>query len=119
MRNFRKMFGFMLAVLLLSGFQPLSAFAEEFGGNPGTKLTRGIVNTTTGWLEVPAQMAEQKQEDSTQVWWFFHGLLRGGAMALGRTIYGLWDIVTFPIAPYNAPVMDPDTLIEPKQKPRE
>ncbi|MDO8729927.1 MAG: exosortase system-associated protein, TIGR04073 family [Candidatus Omnitrophota bacterium] len=105
------------ALLAISLARP--AFAEDFGGNPGTKLTRGIVNLTTGWLEIPAQMAEQKETDPTHVMWFFHGLLQGMTVGGSRTLYGLWDIVTFPVAPYNAPFMEPDTLINPKAKPRE
>ncbi|GEM_PF-1227259 len=120
MRNFRRVTCFALAVLFLSGLRPPAALAlEDPGGNPGTKITRGIVNVATGWLEVPAQMAEQKKTDTTQVWWFFHGLLRGGTLALARTCYGVWDIVTFPVAPYNAPLMEPDVLIKPKDKPRD
>lgn len=110
-------------MVLASAFLAVSlatpVFAEEFGGNPATKLTRGVINLTTGWLEIPARMAEQKETDSTQVWWFFHGLFRGITVGATRTIYGLWETVTFPIAPYNAPFMEPDTLIKPKQKPRD
>ena len=119
MRNFKKILGFTLAILLLSGSRPPSLFAEEFGGNPGTKLTRGLINTTTGWLEIPAQMAEQKKTDTTQVMWFFHGLLRGMTVGVARTAYGLWEMITFPVAPYNDPYMQPDTLIDPKAKHRE
>lgn len=117
MQNFRGETCFALMALFVSGLLPAASFAEESGGNPGTKLTRGFVNTTTGWLEIPAQMAEQKKRDSTQVWWFFHGLLQGMTGGGARILYGLWDVVTFPIAPYNAPIMDPDTLIKPKTKP--
>lgn len=81
--------------------------AASAAGNPGVKAARGIVNLSTGWLEIPAQMAERKG--------FFHGV----TMATTRTLYGLWDMLTFPAAPYDSPVMDPDTLIYPKNEPRD
>lgn len=84
--------------------------------NPATKLTRGVVNITTGWLEIPRQMVERK-DDGTVVWYMVHGFLYGTRMGITRTLHGLFDIVTFPIAPYDAPLMEPDTLIAPKYGP--
>lgn len=102
--------GFLTLALILS------AAAPAFAVNPATKLTRGIVNTSTGWLEVPNQMAQRKG-DGTVVMWTVHGLIHGLAIGLARTCYGLYDIVTFPVGPYDAPLMDPDTLIAPKHGP--
>lgn len=113
-KNFRVT---VLASAFLASSLILPAFAEDFGGNPGVKLTRGIVNTATGWLEIPAQMSEQKKRDPALAGWFFRGLLQGMTVGAARTLYGLWEVVTFPVAPYNAPLMEPDTLIEPKIKP--
>ena len=84
--------------------------------SPATKLTRGLVNTTTGWLEIPSQMAARK-EDGTVVLWMVHGFIYGTIMGFTRTLYGLYDIVTFPIGPYDTPRMEPDTLIAPKHGP--
>lgn len=84
--------------------------------NPVTKLTRGAINATTGWLEIPNQMAERK-EDGTAVMWVVHGFVYGTIMGFTRTLYGLYDVVTFPVGPYDAPLMEPDTLIAPKHGP--
>ena len=120
MRNSRRVIGSTLAALLLSGLLlPAAAFASGEGGNPGVKLARGITNLATGWMEIPVQMAEQKKTDTTAVLWAVHGFIRGLGIGGARTLYGVWDIVTFPLAPYDAPVMDPDTLIKPKAKPRQ
>lgn len=120
MRKFRQVICFALAAVLLTGFQSLAAPPDGGGesGNPGVKLARGVTNLATGWLEIPVQMAEQKKTDPTAVLWVIHGFLRGLAEGASRTLYGAWDIATFPVAPYDAPVMDPDTLIKPKTKPR-
>ena len=103
-----------LAIFLLASAFPAAALA---GGNPGVKLTRGLLNIGTGWLEIPAQMAEQEETDNSAGGWVFHGFLKGVAMGLARTLYGVWDILSFPVAPYDAPIMDPDTLIRPKHAP--
>ena len=100
--------------MFFCGLLPAAAFAEGNGGNPAAKLTRGLVNIGTGFLEIPAQMAEQKKTDDTAFLWMVHGFFRGVMMGTARTLYGAWDILTFPVAPYNAPIMEPDTLIQPK-----
>ena len=88
------------------------AYAE---GNPLTKLTRGLVNATTGWLEVPLQLARHQpnQEVASPIYGFLEGLRQAGA----RTLYGLWDIASFPAPPYDSPAPEPETLITPKSGP--
>ena len=93
------------------GLMPAPALAV----NPATKLVRGVVNTSTGWLEIPSQMAE-RQDDGTVMMWAVHGFVYGTIMGLTRTLYGLYDVITFPVGPYDAPLMDPDTLIAPKHE---
>lgn len=100
---------FVVAAIALGVSFPGTAHAV----NPATKLIRGVVNTGTGWLEIPNQMAARK-EDGTVVLWTVHGFIYGTLMSLTRTLYGLYDVVTFPIPPYDAPRMEPDTLIVPK-----
>lgn len=97
------------AVVLLAAH---STPAQADGKTPIHKLTRGGVNLATGWLEVPNQMIERRQERSPL--WFLHGTLFGLGMTAMRTLYGMYDIVTFPFPPYDQPVMDPDTLIQPR-----
>lgn len=102
----------LLTILLLSAFAPC-AYAE---GGPFTKLARGFVNATTGWLEVPFQFARHapdKEVAFSPIYGFFEGLRQAGA----RTLYGLWDIASFPAPPYDSPTPEPETLITPKSGP--
>jgi len=114
MRNSRRTIGVLLAAVLFCGLQPADALA---GGNPGVKLTRGLLNIGTGWLEIPAQMEEQKKMDNSTGDWVIRGFFKGVGMGLARTLYGVWDVLSCPVAPYDAPIMDPDTLIRPKHSP--
>ncbi len=114
MKPSRRIACLALSALVLSALPPAAAFAGGDGGNPAVKLTRGIVNLASGWLEVPNQVAERKNLDSSTHWWITHGLVRGFMLATARTLYGVYDILTFPVAPYDAPLMAPDTLIAPK-----
>ena len=41
----------------------------------------------------------------------FEGIQQAGR----RTLYGAWDIATFPFPPYSSPTPEPTTLIAPKQ----
>ena len=95
----------LLAGLLVS----LASSSALAGGNAGVKLTRGLVNITTGWLEIPHRISERKAEKAS--WWPVHGTIYGLMMATTRTLYGAWDLITFPFPPYDGPVMEPDTLI--------
>jgi putative exosortase-associated protein (TIGR04073 family) len=101
----------VLAAALALAFPPAAHAA-----NPATKLTRGIVNLTTGWLEIPNQMA-QREDDGTTMMWTVHGFLNGLSTGVARTFYGAYDILTFPFPSYDAPMMDPDTIIAPKPSP--
>lgn len=86
------------------------ACAEE--ANAWTKLQRGAVNTTTGWLELAVQPVEGARSDSPfmgVVTGFGEGILLG----LQRTGLGLADSLSFPIGPYDRPAMEPETLFGP------
>lgn len=102
----------LTALLALALVFPRPAHAV----GPANKLVRGVVNLSTGWLEIPHQMAERK-EDGTVVLWAVHGFIYGTIMGFTRTLYGLVDTLTFPIPPYDSPLMEPDTLIAPKHGP--
>lgn len=75
----------------------------------GDKLGRGAANILTGWVELPYQVITQASDDPYRgvTYGFIDGLSRGAQ----RTLYGAWDFVTFPIPPYDKPVMDPETLL--------
>lgn len=103
-----------MLVVILTGVVALAsagiASAEE--ATAWSKLQRGAVNTTTGWLELAVQPVQGAQSDSPfmgVVTGFGEGILLG----LQRTGLGLADSLSFPIGPYDRPAMEPETLFGP------
>ncbi len=83
-------------------FSVLPSFAMEqhYFAASGEKAARGIINTLTGWLEVPAQAAKGyrngfPQEGKNKAAGGILGLLRGIVHAAGRTTSGVLQLVTF------------------------
>ena len=97
----------VLAIALITSFTTL-AHAQ----NPPVKLGRGIINTLTGFLELPLKVITISKKDGYPT-----GLTLGVAKGIGwgvyRTLVGVYEIVTFPIpAPAGyEPITDPDTLL--------
>ena len=98
-------------VFLVIVFQPLGlARAEEMRvGGAATKAGRGVVNTVTGWVEIPKRIYETSQEQGAATGWTW-GLLRGIGRGFIRTAAGLYEVFTFPFpAPPNyASVIQPE-----------
>ena len=96
----RKSVAFGLAAALLVGISG-PVFAEEgeqreTGKLIAEKLGRGIINTATGWVEIPKQIVQQKQE--TNGWdAATKGFAKGLVHAFARTAVGAYEIITFPI----------------------
>ncbi len=100
--------GFTLATLI--AFVALNLLAAEaFAEDASKKFQRGALNTTTGWTELPLQMASQSSSEN-----LYHGLTYGfvDGLTLGtkRTLYGAWDWLTFGLPPYDKPKMSPETV---------
>ncbi len=68
-------------VIVAATAAALPSFAED---NPATKLGRGLVNATTGWLEVPKQTAIGTQDAGFPG--LIGGLFQGVAMGVARTV---------------------------------
>lgn len=73
------------------------------------KLTRGLINTVTGWVEIPKRVAETSQADGAFAG-FTWGMLRGIGYGFVRTAAGLYELVTFPFPapPGFEPVIQPE-----------
>ena len=97
------------AILALTLFSPAPASAATIG----TKLGRGLANTLTGWVEIPAHIGAAKRDD-TAVLRFVTGTFEGIEKGLTRTLLGIWDLISFPVPPYDRPVLDPEILISKK-----
>ena len=82
------------AAVLLSVGRPALAIPET-GQLMARKLWRGTINTFTGWVEVPIQMAEHDKGNGWKG--TLTGLGRGFLFAVGRTTTGIYEMVTFPI----------------------
>jgi putative exosortase-associated protein (TIGR04073 family) len=97
----------VLAIALITSFTTL-AHAQ----NPPVKLGRGIINTLTGFLELPLKVITISKKEGYPVG-LTVGVAKGIGWGLYRTVVGLYEIVTFPIpAPAGyEPITDPDTLL--------
>ena len=90
----------------------------SYADNFFDKLLRGIINTATGWVEIPKQVIKTSQEES-----FFKGLTVGLAKGIGRgvtrTAVGLCETTTF-IAPFPKegykPIMTPESVFQKEEK---
>jgi putative exosortase-associated protein (TIGR04073 family) len=60
-----------------------------------SKLTRGLVNLLTGWVEIPKRAHETTQASGPGAG-FTYGLLRGLGHAFVRTAGGAYEAATFP-----------------------
>ena len=101
----------VMAMVFLAATPP--ARAEQDTGRLATsKLFRGIVNLTTGWLEIPKQTVNTSQDKGLGqgLTW---GFAKGIGWAVGRTLAGAYEIVTFPFPiPENyQPVMQPEYVL--------
>jgi len=94
--------GVGLAILVWSLFTA-TADAED----ASQKFARGAINTSTGWVDLPKEMANQVPEDPYRG--LTYGFVDGISHGLQRTLYGAWDVATFAIPPYNRPKMEPET----------
>ena len=107
----RRILGIALCLALLP-YAGTNAFAADPDHATAlNKLSRGALNTALGWMEVPYRITERDRSDQP-VYSFVHGFLYGIGMATVRTLYGLWDLVTFPLPPYDGPTLDPETLTQ-------
>lgn len=79
------------------------------GGKSFTKLTRGAINTFTGWVEIPKRI-QQTSQISGALAGFSWGLIRGLGYGFVRTAAGLYEAFTFPFPapPGYEPVIQPE-----------
>ena len=76
------------------------------------KLSRGVVNVFTGWIEIPKKIAEA-WEDQDPFTGFVVGGVRGFGWAWVRTSAGLYDVVTFAFPYPNdyEPMLKPEFVL--------
>ena len=90
----RRMAGGIIAAVVLTLITVPQARAMD--DNPSRKLTRGVTNIFTGWLEVPFQIT-QTTENEGSISGSTIGLVKGILSGIGRTGVGVLETVTFPL----------------------
>lgn len=106
----------VIALLLGLAFSVIAAPAAFADDNTGGlilhKFFRGIVNAATGWMELFKQPTLETQEKGpkTGLTW---GIVKGIGYAVGRSVVGAYEIVTFPlpIPEGYRPIMDPEFVL--------
>jgi len=87
-----------LAVTLIPAAH--AANTEEFVGGMGKRFIRGVVNTLTGWVEIPVQIAKGYNtgyggDPAKKSIGAIAGIFNGTWQALGRTFSGFRDMAGF------------------------
>jgi len=97
---------YTIIILCVIFLAPTLAGAEEFSANESvfdgmkSKLGRGLVNTFTGWLEFPYQIAKGFRngfmgKEDNKLFGVALGGIKGLAYGVGRTASGLSDTLFF------------------------
>ena len=100
-----------LLILALGLVLAISFTSMAYAQNPIEKLTRGAINTVTGWIEIPQNIYEASIEDN-----ILNGITLGAAKGIGmaiiRTSAGLYDVTTFPfdIPEGYVPILEPEFI---------
>jgi len=77
------------------------------GESPCAKLSRGVTNSLTGWMEIPKHVFVGSFNNNVQpLDGFFVGLFRGTGRAIERTGIGLYETATF-FMPGCGPLLNP------------
>ena len=85
------------------------ANAEHYATQVGEKLGNGVANVVTGFVEIPKTMIVTSRKDGI-AYGMTNGFFVGIVHAVGRTLSGVLDIVTFIIP--TTPVVSPDYIWE-------
>lgn len=90
-----------------TSFRTVDVGKIDYDDSPINKLGRGMINTATCWAEIPAQAIRVSQEKDPLIG-FTLGAAEGVVTALARGATGIFEAVTFPVASYDEPVLEPE-----------
>ncbi|TFH11958.1 MAG: exosortase system-associated protein, TIGR04073 family [Nitrosomonadales bacterium] len=93
----KKMFKSLLIISVLFFSLPYVAMAHEGDEYPtkvGEKLGNGVANIVTGFVEIPKTMILTSHRDGV-AYGITNGFFVGLVHAVGRTLSGVFDVVTF------------------------
>jgi len=103
----------LLAVAAMSLSMPGAVLAGDAMSGMGGKLSRGIVNAATGWVELPKGIHDEAKERDPLTGLIF-GSVKGAGHTVVRTGAGGYEAGTFlfPVPKDYEPVMEPETLLK-------
>lgn len=78
----------------------------------GDKAARGVKNILFGWTEIPKRVVDISQETNNPFWGLLAGTFQGTLKAMARTVSGVSDVVTAPIAADKDPFIQADIDLE-------
>jgi len=86
--------------------------------SPLRKLARGLANLSTGWIELPAEVARTTELEGSFAG-LSTGVVRGAWKGLERTVVGAWEATTFVFANYPrqagsdfyGPLIEPEFVV--------
>ncbi len=99
-----------LAVVSFAADMPTRSSGAKPGAYPSgpiQKAERGFSNALFGWTEIPKSIVDRTKE-SNPIKGLILGTLQGVCKAFARTVSGIADVATFPIAGYDKPAIIPD-----------
>ncbi len=102
----------LVAAALLAAAPAFAIDAGQYAAGASTKLGRGLLNTVTGWGEIPMQTVLGSEQDG--VLGGVGGFFKGIGLGVARTLAGAFEIATFwaPVPEQVAPVMQPATVFD-------
>jgi len=91
----------------------LDIASVSYAQDMGRKLSRGVVNIATGWVEIPKNVYDLATEHDCASG-IILGLPKGCLMAIVRTGIGVYDTLTFPLSIPKGykPLLEPEFVIE-------
>ena len=91
----------------ISRLPVIDADKIPYSSRPINKLDRGIVNSATFWMEIPAEVAKVSKEQDPLMG-ITVGLAHGLVTSVVRAGSATFDTFTFFMPPYDKPVMKPE-----------
>ncbi len=83
-----------ITVLAIAMMAVTPAMADDYAADSGSKFTRGLANSVTGWGEIPKNIVNESSDSNAFVG-LTYGTLKGVVHTVGRTAVGAFDLVTF------------------------
>lgn len=86
--------------------------STTYGKTPFNKLTRGVLNMSTFYFEIPAGVMRVAKEKDNYFIGSTIGTAQGFFACMLRALTSVFDTATFLIPPYNKPIMEPEYTIQ-------